>query len=30
MIPFDQWFGTYHDGSKEMHEKMLKRVSVKN
>ena len=22
MIPFDQWFGTYHDGSKELHEKM--------
>ena len=25
MIPFDQWFGTYHDGSDELHQQMLKR-----
>ena len=25
MIPFDQWFGTYHDGSDDLHQKMLKR-----
>jgi sterol desaturase/sphingolipid hydroxylase (fatty acid hydroxylase superfamily) len=28
MIPFDQWFGTYHDGSEEMHNKMQLRLRV--
>ena len=26
MVPFDQWFGTYHDGSEEAHEKMKERI----
>ena len=26
MVPFDQWFGTYHDGSEELHEKMIIRL----
>ena len=26
MIPFDQWFGTYHDGSEELHNQMIKRL----
>ena len=26
MIPFDQWFGTYHDGSEEMHNQMRLRL----
>ena len=29
MIPFDQWFGTYHDGSTELHEKMKNRLKLK-
>ena len=32
-LPFDHWFGTYHDGSKEHHEKMMLRLNklkVKN
>ena len=29
MIPFDQWFGTYHDGSKELHEQMQNRLKLK-
>jgi sterol desaturase/sphingolipid hydroxylase (fatty acid hydroxylase superfamily) len=26
MIPFDQWFGTYHDGSEKMHNQMQIRL----
>ena len=29
MIPFDEWFGTYHDGSIELHEKMQNRLKLK-
>ena len=29
MVPFDQWFGTYHDGSPELHIKMKSRLKEK-
>ena len=25
MVPFDRWFGTFHDGSPEAHARMQKR-----
>ena len=30
MIPFDQLFNTYHDGSDELHNKMIKRLKINN
>lgn len=30
MIPFDQWFKTYHDGSEELDQKMKERIRSKN
>ena len=24
-IPFDKWFGSFHDGTKELHEKLFKK-----
>ena len=26
MVPFDQWFGTYHDGSEDLHKQMMIRL----